>query len=210
MAAEPATLIARAFDPRSEPPGDATSERILDATVALSAASGVRNLTMDDVARRARVGRMTVYRRFGDKARLIEAMTVRETRRCLEELDAAAPPDAPIEEQVTEGFVTAVRLAREHPLLTRLARFEPRSVLEGLNIEGGAIFAAAREFVTDRLRAAQKAGVLGPVAVDEAAELIVRLVFSFVLIQETVLPLDDEAKLREIARRLVAPVLTSA
>ena len=206
---EPAVaLLARALDAAIEPPDDAISERVLDATLDLAAASGIRNLTMDDVARRAGVGRMTVYRRFGDKTRLVEALAVREGRRCLAELDAAARPDQPIADQVAEGFVTSVRLAREHPLLNRLARIEPESVLRSLTADGGAMFALARTFLAERLRAAQKAGTLDrKVAVDEAAELLVRLSFSFALIEESVLPLEDPDRARDVARRLIAPIL---
>ena len=206
---EPAVaLLARALDTAVEPPDDAISERVLDAALELAAASGIRNLTMDDVARRAGVGRMTVYRRFGDKTRLVEALAVREGRRCLAELDAAARPDQPIADQVAEGFVTSVRLAREHPLLNRLARIEPESVLRALTADRGAMFALARTFLAERLRAAQKAGTLDrKVAVDEAAELLVRLSFSFALIEDSVLPLEDPDRARDVARRLIAPIL---
>lgn len=211
MEPEPLALLARALDPEVEPPSDPLSERILDAALDLSAASGLRHLTMDDVARRARVGRMTVYRRFGDRARLLDALAVRESRRCLAQLDAAIGPDAPIEEQIAEGFVTSLRLAREHPLLNRLARFEPDAVVGVLAEDGGAVFAAARAFVTARLRESQEAGVLGErLDAPEAAELLVRLAFSFVLIQESVLPLGDDARAREVARRLIAPVVRAA
>jgi AcrR family transcriptional regulator len=206
----PAPLLLRALDPGVGQPADATSERILDAALALAGASGVRNLTMDDVARRARVGRMTVYRRFGDKERLIEALGVRETRRCLAELDAAADPRAPIADQIAEGFVTSLRLAREHPLLIRLGTLEPETLLDALGERGGAVFAAMRGFLAARLRAAQDAGVLGPVAIEEAAELLVRLAVSFVLIPESAIDLSDEDRVRELARSLLAPMLSAA
>jgi AcrR family transcriptional regulator len=205
---EPVALLARALDARVEPPDDAVSERILDAALDLAAASGVRHLTMDDVAARAGVGRMTVYRRFGDKGRLVEALGIREGRRCLAELDAAAAPDQPIADQVAEGFVTSVRLSREHPLLNRLARIEPESVLRALAADGAALFNLARGFLAGRLRAAQKAGTLDrSVAVDEAAEILVRLSVSFSLLEDSVLPLDDPDRAREVARRLIAPIL---
>jgi TetR/AcrR family transcriptional repressor of uid operon len=210
VAAEPLRLLVRALDRRVEPPDDAMSERILDAALSLAAASGIRNLTMDDVARRAGVGRMTVYRRFGEKAQLVDALAVREARRVLDELDRAAPPDAPIEEQVVEGFVTSLRLSREHPLLSRLARFEAAGLLATISADGQALFAAGRAFAAARLRAAQDAGVLGEVPVDEVAEVLVRLAASFVLIPETVLPVDDDERLRELARAVVAPILTRA
>src|SRR5918992_3714381 len=100
MATQPAGVLELALDPSVAHPDDALSERILDAALDLAAAFGLRNLTMDDVARRAKVGRMTVYRRFGSKQALVDALSVRESRRCLAALDAAAPVDAPAEEQV--------------------------------------------------------------------------------------------------------------
>jgi AcrR family transcriptional regulator len=206
MSAQPSSVLALALDPRVEPPDDALSERVLDAALALAAASGIRNLTMDEVARRAGVGRMTVYRRFGDKAALVQALTVRESRRCLGQLDAAAPADAPIEEQVAEGFVTSLRMAREHPLLNRLAKLEPETVLATFTRDTG-VFAAMRAFLAARLRASQEAGVLGPMDVEQTAELIVRVTLSFVLIQETVLDLEDDDSAREAARRMVLPLL---
>ena len=207
VSGSPASVLALALDPRVEPPDDAVSNRVLDAALALAAASGLRSLTMDDVARRAGVGRMTVYRRFGDKAALVQALSVRESRRCLAELDAAAPPDAPIADQVAEGFVTALRISREHPLLNRLARLEPETVLATFAAPGSEVFAAMRTFLAARLHASQEAGVLEPIDVEQTAELLVRVTLSFVLIQDTVLPVHDDESAREVARRLVLPLL---
>lgn len=186
------------------PPEDATSTRILDATLELAAVSGLRHLTMDDVARRARVGRMTVYRRFNDRQGLVDALTARETRRCIAALDAAADADEPIADQIAAGFVTSIRLATEHPLLARLARAEPDSVLDTLN---AGVFSAAVEFLADRLRQAQAAKVLGDVDVDASAELLVRIAFSFVLVPGSKLPLGDPERLAALARDQIAPML---
>jgi TetR/AcrR family transcriptional regulator, repressor for uid operon len=204
---EPGAMLSRALDPRVESPADPISERILDAALELSAEAGIRALTMDDVATRAEVGRMTVYRRFGDRSHLIEALNVRETRRCLAVLDAATRADDPIEDQVAAGFVASIRLAREHPMLKRLSRDEPESVLRSLVADDSAMFVGARYFVAERLRASQRAGVLGPIEIDETAELLVRLGLSFALIQETVFPLEDDEYLGDLARRLIAPAL---
>lgn len=207
MTVEPLDLLAGAVEAGAPPPADAASNRILDAALDLAAASGVQNLTMDAVARRAHVGRMTVYRRFGDKPALVAALGRREGQRCLEQLDLAARVDAPIGEQVAAGFATSLRLAREHPLLSRLARLEPDTVLGALIEDRGALFAIAREYLAQRLRDSQRAGVLGTLDVDAAAELLVRLAISFVLIPESVLPLDDEDRVKQVARELVAPIL---
>ena len=209
MSVEPLTLLTHAVGHDAEGPDDAVSDRVLDAALDLAAASGVEHLTMEAVARRARVGRMTVYRRFGDKQALVAALGAREGRRCLAELDAAAAPDAPIAQQVASGFVTSLRLAREHPLLSRLARLEPETVLSALTEDGGALFGVARGYLATRLRESQRAGVLGPIEIEEAAELLVRLALSFVLIPESALPLDDEKRIRQVAEQLVAPILSA-
>jgi len=196
------------IDPSAEPPDDGVSERILDAALELAAASGVRSLTMGAVAQRAGVGRMTVYRRFGGKVAMLTALSAREARRCIAELDAVAPPDAPMTEQVALGFVISIRLTRAHPLLRRLVQFEPEMVLASLTKDGGSLFAVARTYAAERMAEAQRAGVLSEaVNVQEASELLVRLAVSFVLLPDSLLPLDDEGRLREIAERMVAPIV---
>lgn len=202
------SVLARALDTAVAPPDDATSEKILDAALHISAASGIRNLTMDEVARKAEVGRMTVYRRFGDREALVEALGVRETRRCLAKLDAASDPADPIEEQFAAGFVTSLRIAHEHPLLARLARVEPEVVLDALNDPSTGAFAAAVAFLGARLRLAQESGLLRQdVDVEVVAELVSRIVFSFVLVPTSAVPLDDEDALRRIARHHLIPLL---
>jgi AcrR family transcriptional regulator len=202
MTADAVAALTRAL--ADAPSDDDTSTRILDAALELAAATGLRHLTMDDVARRARVGRMTVYRRFNDRQGLVDALNARELRRCLAELDAAADPSQPIADQVAAGFVTSIRLATEHPLLASLARAEPDSVLGALN---AGVFAVATEFLAGRLRLAQEAGVLGDLDVSASAELLVRLALSFVLVPGSRLPLGDPDELAAIARVQIAPML---
>ena len=201
------SLLVRALDPDVAPPDDATSEQILDGALAVAAASGIRRLTVSDVARRAGVGRVTVYRRFGDRQGLIDALAVREARRCLAVLDAATTPDQPIEHQVAEGFVASLRLIREHPVLSRLATHEPDLLLESLNDERAPIFSLARSYLAGRLAAARGAGTRADIHLEQAAEVFVRLMVSFALIGDSVLPLEDEDEAREAARRLLAPIL---
>jgi AcrR family transcriptional regulator len=152
---------------------------------------------------------MTVYRRFGDREGLVAALGVRETRRCLAALDAATDPGQPIAEQIAEGFVTSLRLVAEHPLLARLARAEPDVLLDALNARRGGTAAAAVAFLAARLRQSQDAGVLArDVDVDRGAELLVRIVLSFLLVPGSVMPLGDDDRLRDIARAHLVPLLT--
>ena len=57
-------------------------------------------------------------------------------------------------------------------------------------------------------RASQRAGLVNrSLEPDYVAEILVRLGFSFLLIPQSSLPLDDDERMRELARTLVAPVL---
>ena len=208
MAADSFTLLRRALGSRVEPPTDPTSERILDAALELCAGSGVRSLTMDEVADRAGVGRMTVYRRFGSREQLEETLAVREARRCLAELDSTVDPGAPVADQIAQGMLTSLRLIREHPLLDRMSRVEPAAALAALTSEGAAVFAMSRAFVAARLAEAQREGKIDrSLDPEQAAEILVRLGFSFLLIPQSALPLDDDDRMREVARTLIAPIL---
>ena len=202
-----ATLLERAFIATAEPLHDAASARILDAARDLVAASGLKALTMDDVAARAGVGRMTVYRRFGDREALVDALAVREVKACLVVLDQAVDPGDPIPDQIAAGFVTSLRLVRTHPLLARAARHEPGEALETLNANDGFLFGLARGFVAARLGEALAAGDIQGLDPDHTAELLVRVGVSFLLIPTSVLPLADEQSAAEVARRLIAPIL---
>jgi TetR/AcrR family transcriptional repressor of uid operon len=206
--ADSVTLLRRALGSSIEPPTDATSEGILDAALELCAESGVRNLTMDEVADRAGVGRMTVYRRFGSREQLEETLAVREARRCLAELDSTVDPGAPVADQIAQGLLTSLRLIREHPLLDRMSRIEPSAALAALTSEGAAVFAMSRAFVAARLEESQREGKVDrAIDAEQAAEILVRLGFSFLLIPQSALPLDDDERMREVARMLVAPII---
>jgi AcrR family transcriptional regulator len=65
--------------------------KILDAARSLVKAGDVVNLDMRDVARSAGVGVGTLYRRFGDKAGLLEAI-ISEDERGLQEAILRGPP----------------------------------------------------------------------------------------------------------------------
>jgi AcrR family transcriptional regulator len=207
-----ATLIARAFDPSvANADDDATTQRILDAALALAAASGLRNLTMDDVARRAKVGRMTVYRRFGSRENLIDALTLREARRCLNAIAAAPDPSQPLDERLADLFVATLKVIREHPLLARLARVEPEALLTELTRDDSTVFRLVREFLIGLVAQGQADDELSD-EVDPAflAELGVRLGASFVLMPDSVLPLHDDRATRGIARGLIAQLTATA
>lgn len=209
MAPPTARLLELAFDPRVQTTEDPMGERILDAALALAAESGLRHLTMDDIAARARVGRMTVYRRFGSKATLVDALAVREARRCLAALAAALDPALPADERLAELFVATLKMIREHPLLERLARVEPEALLRELTRDRSEVFGLVHGFLAGLIREGQATGELAAGDADLLAELGIRLGASFVLMPDSRLARGDKQATREAVRAILAPLTLS-
>jgi AcrR family transcriptional regulator len=203
MPAAAARVLALAFDPDVRPVEDPVSERILDAALELAALDGLRHLTMDEVAERAEVGRMTVYRRFGSRTALLDTLSVRECRRCLAEISTVVEAETTTEERLAAMFTATLRVIREHPLLARLARAEPQSLVRELTRDSSAVFRLVHEFLIALIGEAQASGELAGGDPAVLAELWLRLGLSFVLMPQSALPTDDEAALR----RLVASTL---
>jgi AcrR family transcriptional regulator len=69
--------------------------RILDACERLFSERGVQNVSMDEIAAEAGVGKGTLFRRFGDRAGLARAVLGERERRFQEELIRGEPPLGP-------------------------------------------------------------------------------------------------------------------
>jgi AcrR family transcriptional regulator len=70
-------------------------QRVLAAAERLFAARGVAGVTMDDVAAEARVGKGTLYRRFGDKGGMAVALLDERERELQQRILTGRPPLGP-------------------------------------------------------------------------------------------------------------------
>lgn len=187
---------------------DATTEKILDAAMAQFLDFGLRRTTVEDVAVRAGVSRVTVHRRFGRKSELIQGVMLRELSRFLKEFDAAVSPLPTLEDKLVEGFVVTMRAARSNPLITRLLATEPEVLLPELTVRGGPFLSAASAFLVSYTRA--EATEYEEADVAAIGEIFVRLVASFLLTPSTVTNVGDDASARRYAHRHLAPLLRTA
>jgi AcrR family transcriptional regulator len=202
----PTAILQKALD--GAPTSDPTTERILAGALAQFEEFGIRRTTMEDVARRARVARVTVYRRFPGKERLVEAVVVAEAQRFFAELEAATARFRSVEDRIVEAFAHTLAAAREQRLLNRLLRTEPDMLLPHLTTEGGAVLAAGRAFLARQM---ELAGTGVPAReTDAVAELVARLVLSFLLTPESAVKLASPREARRFARRYVVPLMTGA
>ena len=187
---------------------DGLRTRILDAAYEQFCRMGIRRSTMEDVARLAKVSRITVYRRFDTKDTLVEHVVRREFRRYfdqflidIEQADTAA-------DRVVLGFVSSLRAIRGNPLIGGLIATEPDLLIPSMMADGGQTLATVRQFVADQLRREQRAGnVSVSLDIDLVAEMMVRVSTSFLAIPSAIIDLDDDEQVAAVARRFLVPML---
>ncbi|MFP5297556.1 MAG: TetR/AcrR family transcriptional regulator [Actinomycetota bacterium] len=189
---------------------DDVSTRLLSAALAQFEDFGLRRTTIEDIARRAGVSRVTVYRRFGNKETLARAVVLRELQRFLFELDQAVGTiDDPVE-RLAEGFAFSLRYVRNHTLVDRLLRTEPDALLPYLTLDAGPVLGVARQFIAERMSEEIDKGRIPPIEVELAGEMLARLVLSFLLTPQTSASIETAEEARDFARRYLAPALLAS
>lgn len=181
---------------------------VLNAALAAFEEVGIRRTTMNEIARRAGVGRATLYRRYPDKTTVIEAVLLREARQFLAMVDRRIDHLTDPAEQTVECFVTVAVGLREHPLLNHLLSNEEAESLPALTIDAAAILAMARGYIADKLRRHQHANRLPAFDPEPAAEIFVRLAHSLLLTPSGCIPDADNERGRAFARAHLVPVIT--
>jgi AcrR family transcriptional regulator len=146
---------------------------VLDAARECVLAVGVRRTTFSDVARRAGVSRMTLYRRFGDLEALLSALMTREFGR----LVAAAQPanGAHARERAVRMVVTGARRLAADPLFQRLLDVDPELLLPYVTMRRGGMQRMAVAALQEALRDGDGSLRRGdPTAMAASVELAVR------------------------------------
>lgn len=178
-------------------PGTAT--QILDAAVEVAAIHGIRRLSVSDVAAAAGVSRVTLYKYFPSKDALVTAAVAREADRITAAVVAAAATHDDLPGALETAIATTLRLAREHPLLDRIVRTEPETLLPLLTSDGGPTVPAVRESVETIVGA--RLPHLDDVTRRRTADALTRLLVSYAVSAP-----DDPP---EVVARSLAALLTA-
>jgi AcrR family transcriptional regulator len=152
-------------------------DRLLDAARVCVLAVGVRRTTVTDVARRAGVSRMTLYRRFPDLESVLSALMTREFGRLVARSSEAADGGT-TRERVVAMVVGGARAVATDPLFQRLVDVDPELLLPYMTQRLGgmqrmAVAAASAELASGRADGSIRTDV-PPETLSAAIELIAR------------------------------------
>jgi AcrR family transcriptional regulator len=162
-----------------EPPDHA----VLDAARECVLAVGVRRTTFSDVARRAGVSRMTLYRRFPDLEALLSALMTREFGRVVEEARRASGAGTCRERVVAMTARAAERLHAD-PLFARLLDVDPELLLPYVTLRLGGMQRMAVAGLAAELRAGAGDGSIRLADPEVQARAIELMARGFVLARE--------------------------
>jgi AcrR family transcriptional regulator len=99
-------------------------DALLDAAREAILAVGWRRTTLTDVARRAGVSRMTLYRRWPDMQTLLADLMTREWSDI-----AIAPGDGPARGRIATGVAATVAALRDNALFAKILHVDPELLL---------------------------------------------------------------------------------
>ena len=181
---------------------DDIKTRILDAVLSWAADTGLRKLSMDEVAQRAKVGRATLYKYFPGRDALIAALVKDELARFFADVHGVVALHDEPDERLIHGFAHAYRLLRGHPAVLPVLRLNPELLLpyvitdDSYALNLGSIFVES-VMNLDELQGASRA---------QFAEHVARAFHTLILIPTSVIDLDSPEGPENYARNFLVPV----
>ncbi|HQR26041.1 MAG TPA: helix-turn-helix domain-containing protein [Nocardioides sp.] len=160
---------------------DAARECILDV--------GWRRTTLTEVARRAGVSRMTIYRTWSDMSQLLGDLMTREWAGVVAAALAAEPAQGDEAHRLAHAVVATGRALRDNELFVRIVELDPELLLPYLLARRGRSQDAILDLLTERIDRGQSSGSLragDPVTV---ARVLLLAVHGYVLSGHTMV--DD-------------------
>ncbi|MFD6038365.1 TetR/AcrR family transcriptional regulator [Streptomyces griseoincarnatus] len=198
---------------RHNGPAGSDNDAVLDAVRDCVLAVGVRRTTLTDVARRAGVSRMTLYRRWPDVRSLVGDLMTREWIAVATGAMPERGPDMTARALLTKGLVDAVRDFVTHPLFRKILDVDPELLLPYVLDRRGASQEALLELLAGVLREGHTDGSVRRSPVERQARSVLLIVQSFTLSLRTMTDEDDPelsaeaflGELRGILERTLTP-----
>ncbi|MFF9523197.1 TetR/AcrR family transcriptional regulator [Streptomyces achromogenes] len=186
---------------------------VLDAVRDCVLAVGVRRTTLADVARRAGVSRMTLYRRWPDLRTLVGDLMTREWIDVATRAIPRPEPGVATRTRIVDGLVAGVEAFRAHPLFRKIVDVDPELLLPYVLDRRGASQEALLALLGDALREGHADGSVRTGHTERQARALLLTVQSFTLSLRTMTDEDDPeldsaaflGELRALLERTLTP-----
>lgn len=201
-------LFERAIEKAvSRDPSGKDDEQVYNAALHVLAERGTRAATVDDVATRSGISRATLFRRFGGKDALFEAAVAHTLRGFLSMITSTFVTVTDPADRIAEAFVACLRLRRRLFADDGSGR-RSGELLAMLSAGSPSPLEIGQQFIAARISAGQSEGTLPPGDPDIRAEAVIRITLGYLLLPSTHFDLEDDAVAREVARSVIAPLVT--
>lgn len=186
---------------------------VLDAARDCVLAYGVRRTTLSDVARRAGVSRMSIYRRWPDVRSLVADLMSREWHAVLVGTAKATrrrgSRRGSLRGRGVAQMVAVAGALREHPLLRKIRDVDPEVLLPYMLDRRGASQDEMLDFIVEAVRGGQQEGSIRRGDPERMARAVLLTVQSFVLssalFTDKYPAADVDAELAAMLDRYLAP-----
>lgn len=184
----------------ASPSGD---EAILTAARDSVLEVGVRRTTATEIARRAGVSRMTLYRRFGDIEHLLVTLLTREVEALLADLAERTTGLGNARQRLVETAVLGVERFATDPLLLRIIDLDPELLLPYLLDRTGSSHHATRHVLSTLLTDGHSDGSIRALDDDAASWVLVIVLQAFVFGARLLASEAEPAAVRREVHRLL-------
>lgn len=186
--------------PSSDAASD-TRQRILAAAVEMAETTGLRKVSMDEIARRARVGRATLYLHFSGRDNLISAMIEDQLAQFFADVQAVLDQYESGEDRLIYGFAHAFRLLSGNLAVRTVLAVNP-------DILQPAIIGDSQALLMGRIMAESAMGAEDLPAESRSlfAEHVARMFHTYVLIPTQLVDMAAPGVAEDFARQFLLPV----
>jgi AcrR family transcriptional regulator len=168
----------------------------LDSARACILDVGWRRTTLTEVARRAGVSRMTIYRTWSDMPQLLGDLMTREWTGVVETAVADQDGTTSSVDRLVAGIVGTVRVLRDNELFVRIVELDPELLLPYLLSRRGRSQDLILAITEDAIRAGQQAGEIRAGNATAIARGLLLAAHGFVLSTHTMV--DDQVTEAEL------------
>lgn len=192
----------------TSPAGSGPAGTVPDATILAAARDsvlqvGVRRTTATEVARRAGISRMTLYRRFGDMEGLLVTLLTGEIQALLADLSAQTTQLPTGRERLIATALLGVERLADDPLLGRLIDLDPELLLPYLLDRAGTSHHASRAALLTALDDGRADGSIRAVDTEAASWTLVVVLQAFVFAARMIAAEADPTAVRAELGRLL-------